>query len=192
MVPAAATIAAAPTDTRPAAKATLATPAAADPAANTNIAAPNSAIATAPCEPYSDTVGRTPATTASAALAISAPEATNTIAAPNAIKPIDPAVSAGPKAAANAINAAIATTIPAITAIAGVPAFVKLIAAEDITYIPAPAINIAAPNATNPTDADVSCFPSNAAIAINAPIAATIPNIVAIAGAPASDSAIED
>ena len=69
---------------------------------------------------------------------------------------------------------------------------VRLIAAAESTYIPDPARRTAPPNAIIPTDAAVSCLPTTEATTINAPIATTIPNIVAIAGAPALASAMED
>jgi len=82
--------------------------------------------------------------------------------------------------------------MPAITAIAGVPALTRLIDADAMTYIPAPAIKTAAPNAIIPIDAAVNFFPTTEATTIRAPIAATIPNIVTIAGAPAFERAIAD
>ena len=186
------TASAAPTTTKPAPRTIHAAPATAAPAPKTIMPAPRTAIAAAPCMPYCVMTGRTDATTARAALAINAPVATNTMATPKAIIPTAPAVNAGPKAAAPAASSAMAATIPTKMPIARGPALARLIAADERTYIPAPAIKTAAPKAIMPTDAAVSCFPTTEATTINAPMATTIPNIVAIAGAPAFASAMED
>ena len=144
-----AAVAPTPTASNPAPSTIQPAPATADPAPNTIILAPSDAIATAPAVPYCTTVGRTPATTANDAAANNAPALTSTIAAPNAINPTAPAVIAGPTAPAIAINAPTATTIPAIQAIAGVPAFASAILAAAMIASPAATIKTPAPRASN-------------------------------------------
>ena len=123
--------------------------------------------------------------TANAALAISTPVATSTTATPNAIIPTDPAVSAGPKAAAPTAKSAIAATMPTIHAIASGPAFAKLIAADVKIVIPTPASATAAPKAINPTAPADNAGATFFATINNAPNATTIPSITPAANGPA-------
>ena len=115
------------------------------------------------------------------------------------MKPTDPAVSAGPNAAAPAARSAMTATMPTNMATAGAPAFVSAIAENAIRANPAATRSTAAPTIRKAVPAAVICALVADACVISAimpsesaAIPTTRPAMTAIAPPPAPASAIAD
>ena len=192
ITPAAATTSPAPNATAPAAAKIV-------PAANTIMLAPRDAIAIAACCPYITIIGSCVASNVIPAAASNTPAPTNNSAAPNAIKPIAPAVNAVPSAAAPTARSAITATKPTITPMARGPALARLIAENASNAKPAAIKTTAAPSTTNAVATLINCPDIGARVLSitvmpkpNAAIAAMSPNITPIASGPACASLIAE